>query len=179
VKKLCVFCGSAEGKNPSYISMAHELGKIMAKNQIGLVYGGATIGVMGALADSVLAHNGVVIGVIPKTLVDYEIAHKNLTELHVVESMHERKKLMYDRSDFFLTLPGGMGTLDEMFEILTWAQLKIHSKPCMIFNFNQFYDSLLAHLNRTVSEGFLKPAHLNLLQEVKSLDEIQNYLKSL
>lgn len=159
--------------------MAKQLGKILAENQIGLVYGGASIGVMGALADSVLAHNGVVIGVIPKTLVDYEIAHKNLTELHVVEGMHDRKKLMYDRSDFFLTLPGGMGTLDEMFEILTWAQLQLHSKPCMIFNFNKFYDSLLAHLKHTQSEGFLKQAHFELLTEVKSLDEIQNHLKSL
>lgn len=179
MKNLCVFCGSAEGSNPTYILMAKELGKMLAENQIGLVYGGATIGVMGALADSVLAHGGVVIGVIPKTLVDYEIAHKNLTELHVVESMHDRKKLMYDRSDFFLTLPGGMGTLDEMFEILTWAQLKLHSKPCMIFNFNKFYDSLLAQLKHTQVEGFLKQAHFELLREVKSLDEIQNHLKSM
>ena len=134
---------------------------------------------MGALADSVLLHKGSVIGVIPQTLVDYEIAHKNLTELYIVHSMHERKKLMYDRSDFFLTLPGGMGTLDEMFEILTWAQLQLHSKPCMIFNFNQFYDSLLAHLERSVSEGFLKSEHFELLRVVKSLDEIQNHLKSL
>lgn len=179
VKKLCVFCGSADGNNPEYLTMAKELGKMLAENKIGLVYGGATIGVMGAIADSVLAHKGVVIGVIPKTLVDYEIAHKNLTELHIVETMHDRKKLMYDQSDFFLTLPGGMGTLDEMFEILTWAQLKIHSKPCFIFNFNKFYDSLLAHLRLCKTEGFLKPAHFDLLREVKTLDEIQNHLKSL
>jgi uncharacterized protein (TIGR00730 family) len=159
--------------------MAKELGKMLAQNQIGLVYGGATIGVMGAVADSVLAHNGVVVGVIPKTLVDYEIAHRNLTELHIVEDMHERKKLMYDRSHFFLTLPGGMGTLDEMFEILTWAQLNLHSKLCMIYNFNSFYDSLLDHLNRSVTEGFLKLNHLKLLKEVKSLNEIQNHLISL
>jgi uncharacterized protein (TIGR00730 family) len=179
MKKLCVFCGSADGNNPSYILMAKQLGKLLADNQIGLVYGGATIGVMGALADSVLANNGVVIGVIPKSLVDYEIAHKSLTELHVVESMHDRKKLMYDRSDFFLTLPGGMGTLDEMFEILTWAQLNLHSKSCMIYNFNNFYDSLLAHLESSVKEGFLKPTHLELLKEVKTLVQIQNHLISL
>jgi uncharacterized protein (TIGR00730 family) len=134
---------------------------------------------MGALADSVLQHHGKVIGVIPQSLVDYEIAHRHLSELYVVNSMHERKKLMYDRSDCFLSLPGGMGTLDEMFEILTWAQLKLHSKPCMIFNFNNFYDSLLAHLKYTQKEGFLKPEHLELLKEVKSLDEIQNHLISL
>ncbi len=179
MKYLCVFCGSAAGKNPNYLSMAKDLGKILASNNIGLVYGGATIGVMGALADSVLANKGSVIGVMPQTLVDYEIAHKNLTELHIVASMHERKKIMYDKSDFFLTLPGGMGTMDEMFEILTWAQLKLHSKPCMIFNFNNFYDSLLEHLRYTVAEGFLKGEHLEILREVKSLDAIQKSLISL
>jgi uncharacterized protein (TIGR00730 family) len=159
--------------------MAKELGKMLAHNNIGLVYGGATIGVMGALADSVLAHKGSVVGVIPQSLVDFEIAHRHLTQLHVVASMHDRKKLMYDLSDFFLTLPGGMGTLDEMFEILTWAQLKIHSKKCMIYNFNKFYDSLLAHLQQSVAEGFLKSEHLKILHEVRTFDEIQNHLISM
>ncbi len=179
MKNLCVFCGSASGNNPLYIEMAKDLGKFLALNNIGLVYGGATIGVMGALADSVLSYHGKVIGVIPKSLVDFEIAHKNLTEIHIVESMHQRKKLMYDRSDFFLTLPGGMGTLDEMFEVLTWAQLNLHQKPCMLLNFNHFYDSLLAHLKTSESEGFLKTEHLNLLKEVKNLKEFQNHLISL
>jgi uncharacterized protein (TIGR00730 family) len=128
MKKLCVFCGSADGSSPAYLEMAMNLGKLMAQKEIALVYGGASIGVMGAIADAVLANGGTVIGVIPKTLVDYEIAHKGLTELHVVDDMHQRKKLMYDKSDAFLSLPGGMGTLDEMFEILTWSQLKLHSK---------------------------------------------------
>ena len=176
MKYLCVFCGSGSGNNHEYILMAKKLGKFLAENHIGLVYGGATIGIMGALADSVLLNEGKVIGVIPKSLVEYEIAHRNLTELHVVETMHERKKIMYDYSHYFLTLPGGMGTLDEMFEILTWAQLKIHSKPCFIFNFNHFYDSLLKHLENVHKEGFIKSEHLALLNEVTTLNDIQNQL---
>lgn len=170
MKKLCVFCGSAEGNSPVYLEMAKNLGEMMAQNNVGLVYGGASIGVMGAIADAVLANDGVVIGVIPKTLVDYEIAHKNLTELHIVEDMHQRKKLMYDRSDAFLSLPGGMGTLDEMFEILTWSQLKLHSKACFIYNFMGFYDSLLAYLKHSHKEGFIKEQHLSMLEEIKDRD---------
>lgn len=167
MKKLCVFCGSAEGNSPAYLEMAKSLGTLMAQNNIALVYGGASIGVMGAIADAVLANGGSVIGVIPKTLVNYEIAHKNLTELHIVEDMHQRKKMMYDCSDAFLSLPGGMGTLDEMFEILTWSQLKLHSKPCFIYNFMGFYDSLLAYLNHSHKEGFIRDTHLSLLSEIK------------
>lgn len=179
MKYLCVFCGSASGNNPEYLAMATELGAMLAKNKIGLVYGGAHVGIMGALADSVLANHGKVIGVIPQSLVDLEVAHTKLTELYVVKSMHERKQLMYDRAVAFLTLPGGMGTLDEMFEIVTWSQLKIHTKPCMVFNFNKFYDSLLAHLKNANKEGFLSQPHLELLSEVKSINEIQNHLISL
>jgi uncharacterized protein (TIGR00730 family) len=174
-KRLCVFCGASSGKNPNYLTMASELGAMLAKNNIGLVYGGATIGVMGAIADSVLANGGEVIGVIPEHLVNYEIAHKNLTEIHIVSDMHSRKALMYEKSNYFLTLPGGMGTLDEMFEILTWAQLNLHHKPCYIYNFNGFYDSLLSHLKRIHEEGFMKREHLELLTEVKSLEEIANF----
>jgi len=167
MKKLCVFCGSADGFSPKYLEMATKFGKLMAQNNIGLVYGGASIGVMGAIADAVLANGGTVIGVIPKTLVEYEIAHKGLTEMHIVEDMHQRKKLMYDRSDAFLSLPGGMGTLDEMFEILTWSQLKIHSKRCFIYNFDGFYDSLLDYLNHSHKEGFIKSQHLSMLEVIK------------
>ena len=177
MKKLCVFCGSAEGNSPAYLSMATSLGELMAKNNIALVYGGATIGVMGAVADAVLSHGGTVIGVIPKTLVNYEIAHRGLTELHIVEDMHQRKKMMYDRSDAFLSLPGGMGTLDEMFEILTWFQLKLHSKPCFIYNFNGFYDSLLAYLRHSHQEGFIKSEHMKLLQEIKEVDQLEGLIK--
>ena len=179
MKKLCVFCGSADGFSPAYLAMAAKLGKMMAENNIALVYGGASIGVMGAIADSVLAHAGTVIGVIPKTLVEYEIAHKGLTELHIVEDMHQRKKLMYDRSDAFLSLPGGMGTLDEMFEILTWSQLKLHSKRCFIYNFEGFYDSLLAYLNHSHTEGFIKSQHLSMLEEIKDEAALLGVLNSL
>lgn len=179
MKKLCVFCGSANGISPLYLEMAKSFGKIMAQKNIALVYGGASIGIMGAMADSVLAGKGTVIGVIPKQLVDFEIAHKELTELHVVEDMHQRKKLMYDKSDAFISLPGGMGTLDEMFEILTWSQLKIHSKRCTIYNYRGFYDSLLGFLNHSHKEGFIKNQHLILLEEIKSETELLNFINSL
>ncbi|MDD4976405.1 MAG: TIGR00730 family Rossman fold protein [Bacteriovorax sp.] len=179
MKKLCVFCGSADGSSPAYLEMAMSLGKMMAQKEIALVYGGASIGVMGAIADSVLAHGGAVIGVIPKTLVDYEIAHKGLTELHIVDDMHQRKKLMYDKSDAFLSLPGGMGTLDEMFEILTWSQLKIHSKRCFIYNFLGFYDSLLAYLDHSHKEGFIKAQHLSMLEEIKDEAGLLSVVNSL
>ncbi len=179
MKKLCVFCGSAEGFSPLYIEMARNLGSLMAKNDVALVYGGATIGVMGAIADSVLENGGTVIGVIPKTLVDYEIAHRGLSELHIVEGMHERKKMMYDKSDTFLSLPGGMGTLDEMFEILTWSQLKLHSKSCFVYNFQGFYDSLLEYLNHAHKEGFIKPDHLSMLGEIKDSEALLRMIQSL
>lgn len=179
MKRLCVFCGSAEGSSPAYLEMAKGLGTFMAKNNIALVYGGASIGIMGAIADAVLANGGQVIGVIPTTLVNYEIAHKGLSELHIVEGMHERKKLMYDSSDAFLSLPGGMGTLDEMFEILTWSQLKLHSKPCFIYNFQGFYDSLLEYLRHSHKEGFIKPQHLSMLTEIKDSKALQAMITSL
>ena len=179
MKKLCVFCGSASGNSPAYLTMAHELGAEMAKRQIALVYGGATIGVMGTLADSVLSHGGTVIGVIPKTLVDYEIAHTKLTEMYIVEGMHERKKLMYDKSDAFLSLPGGMGTLDEMFEILTWSQLKLHNKSCYLYNFQNYYDSLLDYLRHANREGFVKHEHLAMLKEIKDSTQLKAMLQSL
>ena len=179
MKKLCVFCGSADGFSPAYLEMATSLGLVMAQNNIALVYGGASIGVMGALADSILKNAGTVIGVIPKCLVDFEVAHKGLTEQYHVEDMHQRKKMMYDKSDAFLSLPGGMGTLDEMFEILTWSQLKLHSKACFIYNFEGFYDSLLAYLNHSHKEGFIKSQHLAMLQEIKDNRGLLNCLKSL
>ncbi len=176
IKSLCVFCGSAPGKNDHYVKMATSLGAILAAQNITLVYGGATIGVMGALADGVLNGGGKVIGVIPKSLVDYEIAHPGLTELHVVEGMHERKQMMYELSDAFLSLPGGMGTLDEMFEILTWAQLKYHNKPCYLLNFEGFFDSLLTYLKHAHNEGFIKAEHMQLLKEINNLEELKNHL---
>lgn len=176
MKKLCIFCGSASGQGTRYLELGKIIGEILVKNNIGLVYGGASIGLMGAIADSVLNHKGHVVGVIPKALVDFEVAHENLSELHIVENMHQRKQMMYDLSDAFLTLPGGMGTLDEMFEVLTWTQLKYHQKKSYIFNFEGFYDSLLSYLNHSAKEGFIKAEHLEYLYELKDLKTFEKVL---
>lgn len=171
-KMLCVFCGSAAGKNPKYMELARELGEKMGERKIGLVYGGASIGLMGQVANSTLGTGAKVIGVIPESLTRLEIVHKGLTENHIVTGMHERKKMMYDFSDAFVAIPGGIGTMEEMCEILTWAQLKYHQKPCFILNTFGFYDALLAHLRHTYEEGFLKKEHLDLVQVVNSVDEL-------
>lgn len=176
MKNVCIFCGSANGEGAAFLKEAKTVGYFLADKGFGLVYGGASIGVMGAVADAVLEKKGSVVGIIPESLKSYEIAHENLTELIVTSDMHTRKKMMYDRSDIFLTIPGGMGTLDEMFEILTWAQLKIHSKTCLILNTDGFYDSLLDHLRKASKAGFIKPEHLELLKEIKSVEEIAKYL---
>lgn len=176
MRKLCIFCGSASGRGSKYMELGTLIGELLVKNNIGLVYGGASIGLMGAIADSVLKHGGHVTGVIPRALVDYEVAHKGLSELFITENMHQRKQLMYDCSDAFLSLPGGMGTLDEMFEVLTWTQLKYHEKPSYLFNFEGFYDSLLSYLRHSQSEGFIKVEHLNLLREIKDLESLEKLL---
>ncbi|MBY0415974.1 MAG: TIGR00730 family Rossman fold protein [Bdellovibrionales bacterium] len=176
LKKLCVFCGSAAGNDPKYMELGRQLGVMLAKNKIALVYGGASIGLMGAIADSVMENGGTVIGVIPKALVDYEVAHSGLSQLFIVDNMHQRKQLMYDNADLFLSLPGGMGTLDEMFEVLTWTQLKYHQKPSYILNFEGFYDSLLAYLKHSNHEGFVKNEHLELLTEIKVLSQLEKVL---
>ena len=176
MKKLCVFCGSASGNNPKYIELGKKIGELLVKNNVALVYGGASIGLMGAIADSVLSNGGKVIGVIPKALVDYEVAHEGLSELFIVDNMHQRKQLMYDNADAFLSLPGGMGTLDEMFEVLTWTQLKYHQKPSYILNFEGFYDSLLSYLKHSNAEGFVKNEHLDLLTELKNINELEKLL---
>lgn len=156
--RLCVFCGSSMGRNPAFIVAAGELGRSLAKRGIGLVYGGATVGLMGVLANAALGAGGEVLGVIPKTLVDLEIGHTGLTKLHVVSSMHERKALMTELSDGFVAMPGGFGTFEEFFEVVTWAQLGIHSKPCSLLNVAGFYDPFLAMLDAAVTDGFIKPA---------------------
>jgi uncharacterized protein (TIGR00730 family) len=173
-KRLCIFCGSASGNSPKYIEQAENVGRILVSRGIGLVYGGATVGVMGAVANSVLAGGGEVLGVIPKNLVEYEVAHYKVTKLHIVGSMHERKKMMYDLSDAFLILPGGMGTLDEMFEILTWSQLKLHNKPIYLLNEFGFYDSLLSYVRHSHDEGFIKSPHLDLIRVLKSSAELES-----
>ncbi|MBI1917770.1 MAG: TIGR00730 family Rossman fold protein [Planctomycetes bacterium] len=163
MRRICVFCGSSAGGRPDYAEATTRLGRLLAERGLGLVYGGGHIGLMGVLADAVLAAGGEVIGVIPQSLVDRELAHPGLTELQVVATMHQRKSLMADLSDAFVALPGGYGTLDETFEILTWAQLGLHAKPVGMLNVSGFFDPLLAWIDRAVEDGFLKPQHRELL----------------
>ncbi|MBI5772962.1 MAG: TIGR00730 family Rossman fold protein [Verrucomicrobia bacterium] len=163
VKSLCVFCGSSSGADSAFTTAARALGETLARQGLTLVYGGGNVGLMGVIADAALAHGGKVIGVIPRSLVERELAHRRLTELHVVVSMHERKALMADRADGFIALPGGFGTLDEFCEILTWAQLGLHTKPCGVLNVNGFFDSFLAQVDRAVADRFIRPEHRALL----------------
>lgn len=163
MKRVCVYCGSSPGQRPVYVERAVEVGRTLAGHGIGLVYGGASVGTMGAMANAALEAGGEVIGVIPRSLVDREVAHPSLSELHVVDGMHERKAKMTALSDGFLALPGGHGTLDELFEALTWAQLGIHEQPIAIWNIEGYWDPLLAMLDRAVEEGFLRPRHRALL----------------
>lgn len=159
MKSICVFLGANPGNTPKYAEAARNMGRVLAKRGITTVYGGSKTGLMGILAESALDAGGKVIGVIPESLYKIEIAHNNLTELHVAESMHERKALMADLSDGFIAMPGGIGTMDEIFEIFTWAQLGFHSKPCGLLNLDGYYDKLLGFLDSVVEEGFLKGVH--------------------
>jgi uncharacterized protein (TIGR00730 family) len=164
MRRVCVFCGSSVGGPAVYAEAARRLGTTLAAGGLGLVYGGGHVGLMGVLADAVLAAGGTVVGVIPQALVDRELAHAGLTELHVVATMHQRKALMADLSDAFVALPGGFGTADELFEILTWAQLGLHAKPVGLLNTAGFFDPLLAWVDRCVLEQFIRPQHRNLVQ---------------
>lgn len=164
MKRICVYCGSSLGKHPDYTKAAHLLAEEMFKRDIGLIYGGASIGIMGQVADAVLALGGEVIGVIPRALALKEVSHSGLTDLKIVGSMHERKTVMTDLADGFIALPGGLGTLEELFEILTWAQLGFHQKPCGLLNIGNYYDGLVAFLDHAVDEAFIKPIHRSLLQ---------------
>jgi hypothetical protein len=163
MQRICVYCGSSPGDRPDYANLAREVGREIAGRGIGLVYGGGHIGLMGAVADAALAAGGEVIGVIPQQLVDAELAHRGLTALEVVGSMHERKARMAELADAFMALPGGFGTLDELFEILTWAQLGLHGKPCGLVDFEGYYGPLLAWADGAVAAGFVRPAHRRLL----------------
>ena len=159
LRRICVFCGSNRGRHSAYAAAAVELGEELARRKIELVYGGGRVGLMGLLADTVLAGGGHVIGVIPQSLMDKEVGHRGLPDLRVVRSMHERKALMAELADGFLALPGGLGTLEEFFEVLTWAQLGLHAKPCALLNVNGFFDPLLRLLDHAVDEKFLKSGH--------------------
>ncbi len=180
MKSLCIFCGSNKGKNGSYKQAAEDLAKLLVKDDIALVYGGASIGLMGILADEVLKRQGKVFGVMPKSISRKEIAHGGLTELFVVDSMHARKQKMYDLSDAFIALPGGIGTLEEFFEILTWSQLGLHKKPCGILNTDGYFDHLLKFLDHMVDEKFLKEKNRNLYLTESDpkflLQRMKNYL---
>jgi uncharacterized protein (TIGR00730 family) len=166
--RICVFCGSSVGAKPKYLAEAKSLGQQMAGGGWGLVYGGTSVGLMGATADAALSSGAEVIGVLPQALQDREIAHRGLTKLHLVESMHERKALMASLSDAFIALPGGYGTLDEFFEIVTWAQLNIHSKPCVLINMDGYYDFLLRFLDHAVREEFVRATNIELVQVARN-----------
>lgn len=159
MRQICVFCGSSPGRDPLYIEGARALAMALVHRDIGVVYGGASVGVMGALADAVLEQGGRITGVIPEQLVHKELSHGNLTALHIVASMHERKALMGSLSDGFIALPGGLGTLEELFEVLTWNQLGIHNKPCGLLNVNGFFDALTGFLDHAVAERFVSDQH--------------------
>ena len=163
-RRIAVYCGSADGNHPAYRAEAVALGTAIAAAGLGLVYGGANVGLMGAVADAALEGGAEVVGVLPEVLEGREIAHKHLTRLEVVGTMHQRKARMVALADAFLILPGGYGTLDEMLEIITWSQLRIHAKPCILINTLGYWDGLLEFLDSTVSEGFLRPENRALLQ---------------
>ncbi|RLS21861.1 MAG: TIGR00730 family Rossman fold protein [Planctomycetota bacterium] len=172
IQSVSVFCGSRSGNNPIFASAAFHLGTLLAKEKIKLIYGAGNIGLMGVIADACLAANGHVIGVIPTKLVEKEVAHKGLSELFVVDSMHERKALMASKSEAFIALPGGFGTCDELFEILTWAQLGIHHNPIGILNTEGFFDPLLAWIDQMIEQGFVKPKFRQLLLVATKPEEL-------
>lgn len=179
MQRVCVFSGSSPGRGPAYGEVAVALGTLLAREGIGLVYGGAAVGLMGTVADAARAAGGEVIGVIPRSLVEREVAHTGLADLRVVGSMHERKALMAELSDAFVALPGGIGTLEELFEVWTWGQLGSHAKPCALLNVEGFYDRLLSFLDHVVDEAFLKPVHRGMIlveQDPQAvLDGIRRY----
>jgi len=163
LKTVCVFCGSQAGQLPEYEQAARELARVLVARDVGLVYGGGHVGLMGALADAMLARGGRVTGVIPHHLMRPEVAHQDLTDLIVVDSMHERKRIMADRSDAFIVLPGGYGTLEEMFEMVTWLQLRLQAKPVGVVNVEGYFDALLRFLEHCAQEGFIRRADWDLL----------------
>jgi len=171
-KWIAVFCASMDGAKPEYLATAREMGRKIAERGYGVVYGGATVGAMGAVADAALAAGGSVMGVIPDVIMGLEIGHQGLTELHVVRTMHERKAMQAERADAFVALPGGYGTMDEFIEIVTWAKLRIHAKPCVVVNTGGYYDGLLEFFDRCVSEGFLKQRHRDLVLVARDADEV-------
>lgn len=178
MRRICVFCGSSPGAQPHYAAAASELGRALAVRGLELVYGGGNVGLMGILADATLAAGGRVIGVIPEALRLKEVAHSGLADLRVVGSMHERKAMMNDLADGFIALPGGLGTFEEFFEVLTWAQLGIHAKPCGLLNVRGYYDGLLTFMQHAVAERFLRPEHARLILASDSVADLLAQLEA-
>ena len=165
-RRVCVFCGSRFGARPSYLKEARALGKSLAARKVGLVYGGASVGLMGAIADEVLANGGEVVGVIPQALVDREVAHRSLTKLHVVEGMHPRKAMMNDLSDAFVAMPGGLGTFEELFEVASWGMLGLHRKPIVLLDVEGYWQPLETMMHKAIDEGFVDPKHAAMFVRV-------------
>jgi uncharacterized protein (TIGR00730 family) len=163
MRRICVFCGASPGARPEYTQATTELARLLAAEGVGVVYGGGGVGLMGVLADAVIAEGGEIIGVIPRALMDREIAHRDVADMRVVGSMHERKALMAELADAFIALPGGLGTLEELFEVYTWAQLGLHRKPCALLNVEGYYDGVAGFLSHAVGERFLREEHREML----------------
>ena len=176
LRSICVFCGSSPGRGDAYLSAARALGGEIASRGLGLVYGGAHVGLMGAVADAALGAGGHVVGVIPEALRDKELAHDGLAELVVTGSMHERKAIMAERADAFVALPGGLGTLEELFEVWTWSQLGFHAKPCGLLNISGYYDRLIEFLECSVDEGFVRSQHRAMLSVASAAADLLDQL---
>jgi hypothetical protein len=176
---LLLFCGSSTGNDPEIVEMARDLGKFLAENKFRLIYGGGNVGLMGIIANSVMQNGGEVIGIIPEFLMVREVGHVEVTEFYVVKSMHERKALMCDKADLILAIPGGFGTFDELFEMLTWLQLGLHSKPIGLLNYKGFFDLLLKQLDLMVEKGFLRPSNKELILVNESYEALLNTLSKI
>lgn len=177
MKRICVFCGSNNGLNPAFINAAENVGKFLANEKVELVYGGGRVGLMGKIADTVLENGGKVIGIIPETLAEREVAHRGLTELHVVDSMHERKAMMAELSDGFIAMPGGFGTFEEFCEIVTWSQLGFHIKPSGLLNIAGFYDDLIRMFDKATEEKFIRPVHRELVLSSDNIEQLFKLMK--
>lgn len=175
-KRVCVFCGSSSGNNPSFAAKANKLGKRLASNNIGLVYGGGSVGIMNAIANGVITRGGSVHGVIPEHLNDREHAHKHLTALHITDTMHERKAMMAELSNAFIALPGGFGTFEELLEAITWTQLGLHDKSVIIYNMDGYYEGLINFIDHATEEGFISPENRQLLKIGNTIDECLQHL---
>ncbi|MEM7172195.1 MAG: TIGR00730 family Rossman fold protein [Pseudomonadota bacterium] len=175
---LCVFCGASSAVDQTHLQLAQEVGRTAAKRGMTIVFGGGRVGLMGHMADSALDHGGHVVGIIPQHLEDWEVGHQGTSEYHVVDSMHTRKKMMFDRSDAFCVLPGGLGTLDETFEMITWKQLKLHSKPIILLNYNNYWDPLLMLIDHQVRNGYMHGSVEQLVTIAESCDQVFDLLST-